>query len=232
MNDKICICGDPNCTIPFGTCHCTCRRTTRIYPCNNKSLGWVKGTHAKYFTGHVMVKPRPPVIQPDDPNYRIVALTQGKVAMITTVRYEWAMQWMWHAWWCKENETFYARRATSGGERRAGKPDLVGMHCEIMPAPKGLVVDHKNRNGLDNRDENLRVATYTENQMNRVHKVKNDSGFKGVRKGKSGKTWFYELSSYGHTYREYGFPTPEDAAIARQHKAQEIHGDFELPPIA
>lgn len=41
------------------------------------------------------------------------------------------------------------------------------LHREIMTPPKGMVVDHKNHNKLDNRRCNLRVCTYSDNNKNR-----------------------------------------------------------------
>ncbi|MDI6449236.1 HNH endonuclease [Anaerobaca lacustris] len=40
------------------------------------------------------------------------------------------------------------------------------MHRQIMDPPKGKVVDHKNRNRLDNTRINLRVCTHAENTQN------------------------------------------------------------------
>lgn len=48
--------------------------------------------------------------------------------------------------------------------------------------PKGLVTDHINRNTLDNRDENLRFVTQSQNQFNTKIRKDNTSGIKGVVK--------------------------------------------------
>ncbi len=48
-------------------------------------------------------------------------------------------------------------------------PIYMELHRYLMqPVPKGMVVDHINRNKLDNRKENLRVCTNAQNLLNRA----------------------------------------------------------------
>lgn len=53
------------------------------------------------------------------------------------------------------------------------------MHRLIMGEPRA-VVDHRNRNGLDNQRRNLRVGTQSQNCANSRLSKNNTSGFKGV----------------------------------------------------
>jgi hypothetical protein len=63
------------------------------------------------------------------------------------------------------------------------------MHREVIKVGKGFVVDHINRNGLDNREANVRQATNSENNYNRRKPNKNTSSkYKGVYRHR-GKTW-------------------------------------------
>jgi hypothetical protein len=48
----------------------------------------------------------------------------------------------------------------------------------ILKAKKGQIVDHINREPLDNRKSNLRIVTHRQNMLNRI--LKNSTGFIGV----------------------------------------------------
>ena len=80
----------------------------------------------------------------------------------------------------KGHGTYYARRNLP---RKDGiRPTPLVMHRELANCPSGMMVDHKNGNGLDNRKENLRVCTMSQNMMNRGKTRLNSTGFKGVYK--------------------------------------------------
>ena len=54
------------------------------------------------------------------------------------------------------------------------------MHRLIMRTKDGEVIDHINGDGLDNRKENLRFATHSQNLANTGRSKVNTSGYKGV----------------------------------------------------
>jgi hypothetical protein len=57
----------------------------------------------------------------------------------------------------------------------------------IMDCPAGMQVDHINGDRLDNRRQNLRICTAAQNSMNRLERVNNTSGFRGVSQRKDGQ---------------------------------------------
>jgi hypothetical protein len=104
-----------------------------------------------------------------------IQLPCGRTTIVDDDVYEWAVAFKWHS--LIANNKVYVRRNLSrvGGGRRQD----VCMHRQIMNAQPGQEVDHKNHDGLDNRRENLRLCTRSQNKGNR-RSFKNRTGFKGV----------------------------------------------------
>ena len=94
-----------------------------------------------------------------------------------------------------------------------GKYKKRYLHQMIMNPPKGMDTDHINGNTCDNRRQNLRVCTRSENMQNRGKQKTNTSGFVGVVA--SGKNWKAQMRHEGkHIY--FGtYRTRAEAARAR-----------------
>lgn len=94
----------------------------------------------------------------------------------------------------------------------------------------GLVVDHRNGNGLDNRRCNIRTATRSNNQHNqRLGRANNTSGYKGVTRRRGPcrrKPWRACIRHERRTVFIGHFATPEAAAAAYDRKAAELFGEF------
>lgn len=88
------------------------------------------------------------------------------------------------------------------------------------------VIDHINMIRDDNRIENLRLATHSENHWN-IGKYKNNTtGFKGVTWCKTNKKFKSQIRIKGKTFNLGSFDDPELAAKAYQDFALKHHGDF------
>ena len=88
------------------------------------------------------------------------------------------------------------------------------------------IVDHINNDITNNRVENLRWATSTENSRNAKLSNKNTSGIKGVNFHKHKKLWRARISVNGKREHIGNYKTIEEAKTARQNKAKEIFGEF------
>lgn len=62
----------------------------------------------------------------------------------------------------------------------------IKMHRLILGLKKGEIADHINRDETDNRKENLRGCSNSENGRNKLNSIRNTSGHKGIHESKSG----------------------------------------------
>jgi hypothetical protein len=96
--------------------------------------------------------------------------------------------------------------------------------------PEGMVIDHINGDRLDNRIENLRTATYSQNSANAKRHSRNTSGLKGASKRfKNGKwTGRWQASiTYQRKQINLGyFDTKEEAHAAYLEAARRLQGEF------
>jgi hypothetical protein len=105
--------------------------------------------------------------------------------------------------------------------------DYIYIHRQIMNCPAGMLVDHKNHNPLDNRKTNLRVATASQNQRNRVMQKKRSarhSKYKGVISYKN--IWRSRIFVEGKTLHLGLFHDEGVAATAYDCAAILHYGDF------
>ena len=109
-----------------------------------------------------------------------IKLTQGKYAIVDNDDYKELNK---HKWYLLDGR--YAARVSWR------KGDSLGflMHRIILKVKKEEKCDHINNNGLDNRKQNLRICTLTQNQGNRIKQKNNTSGFKGVCLDKKSNKW-------------------------------------------
>jgi hypothetical protein len=87
-------------------------------------------------------------------------------------------------------------------------------------------VDHRNRIRGDNRWDNLRAATRSQNLWNMTIRGNNTSGHKGVSWVPSRNKWIATICVYGKLKNLGRFEKIEDAIEARRRAAEAMHGDF------
>ena len=151
---------------------------------------------------------------------KTIPLSQGYVAIVDDEDYERVSQFKW----C------YSYGPTGGYAVRGvqvskGKRKLVLMHRFILDEPDGFV-DHKGTDRLNNRRENFRIATKSQNGFNRGKNRNNTSGFKGVSWKRHLGKWVAQIHIGGKNHYLGLFERPEDAAAAYADAAREHHGEF------
>lgn len=98
--------------------------------------------------------------------------------------------------------------------------------CFFNGEPGPLEIDHINGIKNDDRIENLRAATRSQNQYNRPALVTNKSGYKGVSQHECG-SWIAQITDKDGRRRKIGsYRTPEEAAVAYADAAILLHEDF------
>jgi len=145
----------------------------------------------------------------------LIELTQDKFAIINDEDYELISQYKWCA--RKNRNHWYAQTHIY----RLGKRTTISMHTLLVEKKSGYMIDHINRNGLDNRRENLRLATNRQNQGNR-EKLRGTSQYKGVRRCTDCNRWRASIKSIHLGL----FSSEEEAAKAYDKAAKEYYGEF------
>lgn len=161
-----------------------------------------------------------------------IQLTQGQVTIVDDEDGDLA-QFKWSAGFGSRYANggkFHAKRA----KRKSDDANMSTlMHRTIMsrivarPLLRTECVDHVNGNPLDNRRSNLRIATVSQNMMNRQKKSGALSGFKGV--SKNGGKWSANIRANDKRIYLGMFDTPEEAHEAYCKAGRELHGEFFNP---
>ena len=89
---------------------------------------------------------------------------------------------------------------------------------------EGTCIDHIDGDPLNNRIENLREVSLSQNMNNSVLTIRNRTGYRGVYKrfGQYGA----DIRFAGKLYHLGFFTTPEEAHEAYMHKHKEFYGDL------
>jgi hypothetical protein len=87
-----------------------------------------------------------------------------------------------------------------------------------------MVIDHINRNRLDNRLENLRMCTSAQNSYNRTKSSSSNTKYRGIKK--SGKFWTASVTHNGETHTINKIESEVEAAETYNLLAENFFGEY------
>lgn len=148
-----------------------------------------------------------------------ITLTNGGTTIVDDDIYDQVSQFEW-----KRNVKLnYAMRYVENKNEKR----IVYLHHCVLPLHPVLLVDHINRNVLDNRKENLRYCTKSQNLANRPAQKNNKTSiYKGVCFQKRTGKWVAQVQCKGKQVFQKRFSTEEEAAHAYDYYAKKYFGEF------
>lgn len=155
-------------------------------------------------------------------------LSGGYVAVIDSIDVDLA-QFKWSARVDRERNTVYARRTVVMPN---GKQKTLRLHRVIFervigrPLAEAEKVDHIDRDGLNDRRSNLRLATTAQNCANTKLSSKNTSGHKGVSWNKAAGKWHAKICVNRRQIHLGLFDDINDAIRVRREHAVRYQGEF------
>ena len=161
-----------------------------------------------------------------DPKLAMIPLGDGtRVAVVDAQDYERLAHMKWY---------LRDKRPGEGGKYAVTSVGPKWNQMRYVPmqrfmfdtVPDGLVVDHINGNGLDNRRSNLRLVTVVQNNWNAAPHQNARSKFKGVAFHKARGKWYARIACNGRRTLLGYFDREIDAATAYNEAASTLHGEF------
>lgn len=141
-------------------------------------------------------------------------------ALIDEVFAERVLRYRWRLWWNPRSGRINGVQATINGKS-------VLLHRYVMGlAGSTPAVDHINRDVLDNRHNNLRMATASQNMANTLVSRHSESGFKGVTRDRKSGLWKAQIYADKRRINVGMFHNKAAAARAYDDAARVHHGGF------
>ena len=150
-----------------------------------------------------------------------VPLTQGQVALVDDEDFERLSDHKWCAQWHPRRQLFVAVRSTPRPNRMT-----ILMARQVMNAPPGMEVDHRDHNTLNNQRGNLRICTVSQNQGNARNRAGCSSQFKGVCWDRQKQKWLARIRKNYKLHHLGRFNDETEAARAYNQAAVEMFGEF------
>ena len=154
-----------------------------------------------------------------------IVITNSLVVLVDDDWYEKLSVWKWRLH-IASTRYYASRNAHIIGEQVG-----VYMHRDIMGCEygDGNIVDHINRDGLDNRYSNLRIVSSSVNGRNTALYKNNTSGHKGVFWSKGSNKWAAQIKVHRKGIALGYFNNINDAVEARKQGEIKYWGEARTP---
>lgn len=153
---------------------------------------------------------------------KIIQLTQGQVALVDDIDYDFLMRWKWCA-----NLVGRHYRPVRGFWLN-GKQKSIFIYTAIAKR-MGIDterIDHKDQNTLNNQRSNLRSATNSQNGHNCGPRSNSKTGVKGVSFHKASGKYQTQITVCGKDHYLGLFDTIAEAEEVVVAKRRELVGEF------
>lgn len=128
---------------------------------------------------------------------------------------------------CTKLTWHYAKNKDSKYIQTRIKGKMIKLHRYIMKIDdSNIIVDHKNRNTLDNRRDNLRICDYEKNSFNKSIRSDNTSGVVGVDYNKNAKRWRAKIKYNNVTIHLGYYVEIKEASINRRIAEEILFGEY------
>lgn len=155
-----------------------------------------------------------------------IKLTRGYEAEVDAADFEYLSQWKWQY----GGDGYAVRDEYLGKVDGKYKHRTVLMHRVLINAPPSLDVDHINRDKLDNRRSNLRLATRSQNRANVGDRKRMNSelpmGVTYNPSPRSKQPYMARVCCKGRSYFLGNFYTVDEAACAYRANKEALFGEF------
>lgn len=201
-----------------GYCQCGCGGLAPVATYTNRARGVVRGQPVRYIKGHnAKGRKKGNDIQWRDDVGCYAVVMGDHMALIDPGDVGRIRDRTWHV----------NRKKPGSVYAQSRWPERISMHRLIMEPGPGMVVDHIDGDGMNNRRSNLRVCTVAENSRNRLGpNPDSTSQYIGVHLRADTGKWAAFIKRDGASVAVGTYASEVDAAIARDHAALSEYGDF------
>lgn len=140
--------------------------------------------------------------------YKLRLVNSDRVALVDA-EYAWLAKYRW--------------RLDKRGYVFRHSEKKITLHRQIIrDVPTGYLVDHINRDRLDNRAKNLRLLTPEQSAQNRGSYRGSTSRYRGVFWDSERQRWAATVGHNGRNYHQGRFDSEEEVAFAAQAARREL----------